>query len=128
MEEPIEEEGSAIFLLAAGVRCEDRHGTKPKVRCLKPPRRRRRGRLADRRRRLWRRRMTTPTGMDPTLPALTPPVATLPDEAAPLVGTVIGGRYELTDLVGRGGMGTVYRAVDRELDEIVALKLLRPEI
>src|SRR5205823_1173219 len=37
---------------------------------------------------------------------------------------VIGGRYELVALVGRGGMGTVYRARDRELDEIVALKLL----
>ncbi len=39
-----------------------------------------------------------------------------------------GGRYELLDLVGAGGAGTVYRARDVELDEIVALKVLRQEL
>jgi serine/threonine-protein kinase len=39
-----------------------------------------------------------------------------------------GGRYELIDLVGAGGAGTVYRARDVELDEIVALKVLRKEL
>lgn len=39
-----------------------------------------------------------------------------------------GGRYELLDLVGAGGAGTVYRARDLELDEIVALKVLRKEL
>ena len=39
-----------------------------------------------------------------------------------------GGRYELLDLVGAGGAGTVYRARDTELDEVVALKVLRPEL
>ena len=39
-----------------------------------------------------------------------------------------GGRYELLDLVGAGGAGTVYRARDVELDEIVALKVLRKEL
>jgi serine/threonine-protein kinase len=41
---------------------------------------------------------------------------------------VLAGRYELLGLVGTGGMGSVYRARDRELDEIVALKMLRREL
>ncbi len=45
-----------------------------------------------------------------------------------LAGSVLGDRYEIIDLVGRGGMGEVYRARDRELDEILALKVLRPEL
>lgn len=41
---------------------------------------------------------------------------------------VFAGRYEVLGLVGAGGMGTVYRARDAELDEVVALKLLRREV
>ena len=51
-------------------------------------------------------------------------IADLSDAAAILYG----GRYELIDLVGAGGAGTVYRARDIELDEIVALKVLRKEL
>jgi CheY-like chemotaxis protein/tRNA A-37 threonylcarbamoyl transferase component Bud32 len=37
-------------------------------------------------------------------------------------------RYEVIDLVGQGGMGQVYKAIDRELDEVVALKVLKPRL
>ena len=44
-----------------------------------------------------------------------------------LPGTVFANRYEVKELLGTGGMGVVYRAFDRELQEPVAIKTLRPE-
>src|SRR5215468_4174726 len=49
-------------------------------------------------------------------------------------GRTLAGRYDVLELLGAGGMGAVYRAHDRELDEVVALKVIhtdlanRPEI
>ena len=40
----------------------------------------------------------------------------------------IAGRYEVLGLLGVGGMGAVYRVRDKELDEIIALKMLRREL
>jgi serine/threonine-protein kinase len=42
-------------------------------------------------------------------------------------GTVFANRYEVKEILGAGGMGVVYRALDRELQEPVAIKTLRPE-
>ncbi|QYH35449.1 serine/threonine-protein kinase [Salinibacterium sp. M195] len=43
-----------------------------------------------------------------------------------LINTVIGGRYRITGLIGRGGMASVYRARDESLPREVALKLMLP--
>jgi tRNA A-37 threonylcarbamoyl transferase component Bud32 len=43
------------------------------------------------------------------------------------IGQILGGRYRLIELLGQGGMATIFRAADTGLGRDVALKLLRPE-
>ena len=44
------------------------------------------------------------------------------------VRRAVGARYDVLDVVGAGGMGTVFRARHRELGHMVAVKVLPPEI
>ncbi len=43
-------------------------------------------------------------------------------------GALFAGRYEIIEELGAGGMGKVFRAFDRKLDEEVALKFIKPEV
>jgi len=45
-------------------------------------------------------------------------------ESDPVLGRVIGGKYEIQSLLGGGGMGKVYKARHRALDKIIAIKVL----
>ena len=45
-----------------------------------------------------------------------------------MVGKVLGGRYELLEEIGAGGMAVVYKAKCRLLNRIVAVKILRTDL
>jgi HAMP domain-containing protein/predicted Ser/Thr protein kinase len=60
----------------------------------------------------------TPTG----------PLSLSSSPEGPQVGEVLAHRYEVLKLLGQGGMGRVFQARDRELEEIVALKVLSPKL
>jgi eukaryotic-like serine/threonine-protein kinase len=50
------------------------------------------------------------------------------DLGALRAGDLVAARWEVQARIGSGGMGVVYKALDRELDEVVALKVLRGDL
>jgi serine/threonine protein kinase/Tfp pilus assembly protein PilF len=51
-----------------------------------------------------------------------------PQEEELAIGSTFAGRYQIIEELGRGGMGRVYKVLDAEVQETIALKILRSEI
>ena len=45
-----------------------------------------------------------------------------------LIGSTFAERYQVLEMLGKGGMGKVYKVLDKEINEVIAIKLLNSEI
>ncbi len=52
----------------------------------------------------------------------------LTDEHDSFVGTVFADRYEITSIIGKGGMSVVYKAMHKLMKKVVAVKMLHPQM
>ncbi len=59
-------------------------------------------------------------------PSLTETFELAPEDLP--IGSTFAGRYQIIEELGRGGMGRVYKVLDTEVQEKIAIKILRPEI
>jgi CheY-like chemotaxis protein len=81
-----------------------------------------------RHRELGNRATASVSRVAPADPRVQASVAARPGVAALLPGQLFAERYEILEVVGSGGMGTVYRALDRELGEDIAVKVIHPDL
>jgi serine/threonine-protein kinase len=71
------------------------------------------------------------TGIDEATRRLVPAATPAPEEPLPTalgIGVTFAGRYRVERLLGRGGMGVVLQVLDLQLEEEVALKVIRTEL
>ncbi|HXV85835.1 MAG TPA: inactive serine/threonine-protein kinase VRK3, partial [Gemmatimonadales bacterium] len=80
--------------------------------------------------------LINPSGGDSPPSGGGPAVLDEAQAAAPLTGAafkarlrqILGDEYELLSLIGQGGFARVYKARDRRLDRVVAIKVIRPDV
>lgn len=68
------------------------------------------------------------TFLDTPRPHATSPATPTQTLANLEAGTIIANRYQVLSVLGTGGMGVVLKALDKQLDETVALKMLKGEV